>query len=81
MSVPKQHHTKGRRDRRRVRFKIASKKLAACSNCKKMISRHQICPYCGFYKDKEVVSTAKKSKKNNKSVKKEKSAKKEKPKK
>jgi large subunit ribosomal protein L32 len=75
MSVPKQHHTKGRRDRGRVRFKIAAKELTACSNCSKMIQRHKICPYCGFYKSKEVVNTAKKSKKKEKSAKK-----KEKPK-
>jgi hypothetical protein len=28
-----------------------------------MIQWHKVCPYCGFYKSKEVVSTAKKSKK------------------
>jgi large subunit ribosomal protein L32 len=63
MSVPKQRHTKGRRDRRRVRFAIDSKKLNACSHCKKMIKAHQMCPYCGYYKGKEVVDMAKKVKK------------------
>ena len=56
MSVPKQHHTKGRRDRRRVRFAIKSKNLVACSQCKKMVKTHEICPYCGFYKGKEKVA-------------------------
>jgi large subunit ribosomal protein L32 len=69
MSVPKQHHTKGRRDRWRARFKIAAKELFACSNCAKMIQRHKICPYCGFYKDKEAVSVASKSKKKTKGAK------------
>ncbi|MFH0929694.1 MAG: 50S ribosomal protein L32 [Candidatus Moraniibacteriota bacterium] len=63
MSVPKQHHTKGRRDRRRIRFKIETKTLASCSHCKKMIKSHMICPYCGYYKGKEEVKMAKKAKK------------------
>jgi len=63
MSVPKQHHTKGRRDRRRIRFKIETKTLVACSHCKKMIKSHEICPYCGYYKGKEEVKMAKKTKK------------------
>lgn len=60
MSVPKQHHTKGRRDRRRVRFEIDPKKLVACSHCKKAVKQHMTCPYCGFYKGKEVVDMSKK---------------------
>jgi large subunit ribosomal protein L32 len=60
MSVPKQHHTRGRRDRRRVRFEIDSKKLVACSHCKKMAKLHEVCPYCGYYKGKEVVAVKKK---------------------
>ncbi|MDD3487488.1 MAG: 50S ribosomal protein L32 [Candidatus Moranbacteria bacterium] len=64
MSVPKQHHTKGRRDRRRVRFAIGSKGLVACSQCKKQVKPHEACPYCGFYKGKSAVSVkAKKAKK------------------
>jgi large subunit ribosomal protein L32 len=63
MSVPKQHHTKGRRDRRRIRFKIETKTLALCSHCKKMIKAHEICAYCGYYKGKEEVKMAKKTKK------------------
>ncbi len=63
MSVPKQHHTKGRRDRRRIRFKIESKNLVVCSHCKKMIKSHEICSYCGYYKGKEEVDMAKKAKK------------------
>jgi len=70
MSVPKQRHTKGRRDRRRARFKVAQKKLSACSSCSKMILKHQTCPYCGSYKNKEVVNTAKKSKKKKEGAKK-----------
>lgn len=66
MSVPKQHHTKGRRDRRRVRFEISSKNLIACSHCKKMAKPHEVCAYCGYYKGKEVVDMSKKKTKKKK---------------
>ena len=66
MSVPKQHHTKGRRDRRRVRFKIKSKNLIACSHCKKTTKPHEVCAYCGYYKGKEVVAVKKKKTKKKK---------------
>jgi large subunit ribosomal protein L32 len=66
MSVPKQHHTKGRRDRGRVRFAVKSKDLVPCSQCKKMVKPHETCPYCGFYKGKEVVVVKKKATKKKK---------------
>lgn len=66
MSVPKQHHTKGRRDRRRVRFAIEAKNLIACSQCKKMIKPHEVCPYCGFFKGKEMIVVKKKAVKKTK---------------
>ncbi|MDI6778519.1 MAG: 50S ribosomal protein L32 [Patescibacteria group bacterium] len=61
MSVPKQRHTKGRRNRRRANIKIVSKKFVSCSHCSKEIMKHKICPYCGYYKGKEVIDTTKRS--------------------
>ncbi|MFA5871091.1 MAG: 50S ribosomal protein L32 [Parcubacteria group bacterium] len=58
MSVPKQRHTKGRRDRKRARFKIVTKELVACSHCKKMIKQHEACPNCGYYKGKAAIKLA-----------------------
>jgi len=66
MSVPKQRHTKGRRDRRRVRFTIKSKNLVTCSHCKKMTKSHEACAYCGYYKGKEVFVVKKKKAKKKK---------------
>lgn len=63
MSVPKQRHTKGRRNRRRANIKISSKNLIACSHCSKMILKHKICPYCGHYKEKKVIEIKMKKKK------------------
>ena len=63
MGTPKQRHTKGRRDRARVQFKLSPKKLTGCSNCKAVVKGHKVCPKCGYYKGKEVVNTLKKIKK------------------
>ncbi len=63
MSVQKQRHTKGRRDRARVQFEIKNQKLVKCPKCAAMIQPHRACPKCGYYKGKEVVDTLKKIKK------------------
>jgi large subunit ribosomal protein L32 len=66
MPVARQRHTKARRDRARVFYKLKSKKLVECSNCHKDIVPHKACPKCGYYKGKEVVDTMKKINKKKK---------------
>jgi large subunit ribosomal protein L32 len=61
MSVPKQRHTKQRRDAKRGRFKIKTVKTMTCPKCGKRMLPHKACPNCGFYKGKEVVNTLKKN--------------------
>lgn len=63
MPVARQRHTKARRDRARVFYKIKAKKLVVCGNCKAEKEAHIVCPKCGYYKGKEVVDTMKKTKK------------------
>ena len=60
MSVPKQRHTKQRRDRKRERFAIEPIKTQTCPKCGKEKLPHKACAACGFYKGKEVVNTLKK---------------------
>jgi large subunit ribosomal protein L32 len=60
MSVPKQRHTKQRRDRKRERFAIEPIAMQTCPKCAKPKQQHRVCPACGFYKGKEVVNTLKK---------------------
>jgi len=31
--------------------------LVRCPQCKKLIKPHMVCQYCGFYKDKKVITT------------------------
>lgn len=45
---------------------IKAPKFAACSHCNKETLPHTVCPYCGFYKGKEVVNTLKKVEKKEK---------------
>lgn len=66
MPVARQRHTKARRDRARVHYKLESKSLVSCTNCQAKIMPHTACPKCGFYKGKEVIDTMKKINKKTK---------------
>lgn len=61
MSVPKQRHTKQRRDAKRDRFAIETVKTQTCTKCGKEKLSHRVCPHCGFYKGNEIVNTIKKA--------------------
>jgi large subunit ribosomal protein L32 len=62
MPVARQRHTKARRDRARVFYKLKPGNLVECSNCHADIVPHKTCSKCGYYKGKEVVDTMKKVK-------------------
>ncbi len=57
--LPKRKLSRGRRDRRRAHDALESRNLVACSNCGEMRLPHTVCPKCGFYKGREVVSVEK----------------------
>jgi large subunit ribosomal protein L32 len=59
---PKRKHSKGRRDRRRANDALTSPQLVQCSNCGEMRLAHSVCPNCGFYGSKEIISTEAKKK-------------------
>ena len=61
--LPKRKLSKGRRDRRRSQDALKAKNLVACSNCGEMRLPHTVCPSCGFYKGREVVTVEKESSK------------------
>ena len=60
MAVPKQRHTKSKRDRRRVHLRLALPKLVPCPKCGKLKLPHAVCSYCGYYKGREVIDVLKK---------------------
>jgi large subunit ribosomal protein L32 len=60
---PKRKLSKGRRDRRRAHDFLTTSNLVQCSNCGEMRMPHTVCPSCGFYQGREVVSVEKEEKK------------------
>lgn len=60
---PKRKLSKGRRDRRRSQDALVATNLVQCSNCGEMRLSHTVCPKCGYYQGKEVISMEKDSKK------------------
>lgn len=60
MPNPKKKHTRSRRDmRRKANSKLDAVTVVVCSNCGNMRKPHNVCPACGFYKDRVVVAVAK----------------------
>lgn len=59
---PKRKHSKGRRDRRRAHDALEAINLVTCSNCGEVRPQHMVCPNCGFYQGREVVSVEKEQK-------------------
>ena len=61
--LPKRKLSKGRRDRRRSQDALVANNLVQCSNCGEMRMPHTVCPKCGYYQGREVVSMEKEDKK------------------
>lgn len=60
--LPKRKLSKGRRDRRRAHDALVASNLVQCSNCGEMRLSHTVCPKCGFYQGREVISMDKEKK-------------------
>ncbi|OIO46895.1 MAG: 50S ribosomal protein L32 [Parcubacteria group bacterium CG1_02_39_15] len=58
--VPKQRHTKSRRDKRRSQIFLEKPSLAKCPKCGKPVLPHTVCWNCGYYKGTEVIDVLKK---------------------
>ncbi len=63
---PKKRHSRQRQGKRRAAIKLTVLRTVICTNCGKSIPSHKVCKYCGFYKGKRVVNTAKREKKEEK---------------
>ncbi len=55
MPIPKQRHTKGRRNRRRSHHALKKKNLVSCAKCGSANLPHQVCFNCGTYAGREVI--------------------------
>jgi large subunit ribosomal protein L32 len=56
MAVPKQKQSHSRTNKRRSQHKITPPGLHACPHCHSPKLPHRVCPSCGYYKGREVVS-------------------------
>jgi large subunit ribosomal protein L32 len=56
MGVPKRRHSPTRRDKRRAHDGLTAPNIATCPQCHEPVLPHHVCPHCGFYKGKEVVT-------------------------
>jgi large subunit ribosomal protein L32 len=61
--LPKRKLSKGRRDRRRSHDALQAVSLVQCSHCGEMRMQHTVCPKCGYYQGREVISMEKEDKK------------------
>ncbi|PWH20446.1 MAG: 50S ribosomal protein L32 [Anaerolineae bacterium] len=59
---PKRKLSKGRRDRRRAHDALKPRQFVQCSNCGAMRLPHTVCPACGHYQGREVITVEEKKK-------------------
>ena len=62
MAGPFRRTSKTAKRLRRTHFKLSVSGLVTCPNCGNMIQSHRVCPSCGHYNGKQVVSTENKAK-------------------
>ena len=55
MAVPKNRHTKSRRNTKRSHHALSRVQLTACTKCGQLRLPHNICENCGTYKGREYV--------------------------
>ena len=56
MAVPFRRTSKTAKRMRRTHFKLSVSGLVKCPNCGAMIKSHNVCPMCGYYNGKQIVS-------------------------
>ncbi|MCK4519866.1 MAG: 50S ribosomal protein L32 [Candidatus Omnitrophica bacterium] len=66
MAHPKRKHSRSRSRKRRTHQGISSPSLVKCKQCRQPKPTHMVCPFCGYYADKEVVEIQQKEKKKKK---------------
>jgi len=55
MAVPKQRHSKTRRNKRRAHDFLTAPTFVSCPNCNEPKLPHRVCPACGMYKGRQVI--------------------------
>jgi len=63
MAHPKRQHSHQRTNKRRSQWKIKLPSMGPCSQCKKPVLSHRVCPFCGYYKGKMIIEIVSKKEK------------------
>jgi len=57
MALPKKKKSKSKTRMRRAKHdRIALVKLVECPQCGEYMRPHRVCPHCGYYREREVVT-------------------------
>lgn len=56
MGVPKRKVSKARQGERRAHLAISAPPLVECTHCHELKLSHHVCPTCGYYDGREVVT-------------------------
>ena len=55
MALPKRKHSKARRDKSRTHWKLVLPSLSKCPQCVRPVRPHRACPFCGYYRGRQVL--------------------------
>lgn len=55
-TVPKRKTSKSKRNMRRSHHRLAIPNLSSCPDCGEKKQPHVVCPYCGMYKGRQVIT-------------------------
>ncbi|MCB1081743.1 MAG: 50S ribosomal protein L32 [Chlamydiia bacterium] len=58
MAVPRNRHSNARKNSKRAHHAKKEKHVSTCTNCGKMHLPHRMCPFCGYYGGRSVISEA-----------------------
>ncbi|MBI4431395.1 MAG: 50S ribosomal protein L32 [Candidatus Omnitrophica bacterium] len=59
MAHPKRKHSNTRTRKRRSQDFLTSVGVGVCSNCGTAVMPHRICPNCGYYRGRQVITVMK----------------------
>jgi len=62
MPLPKRRHSKQRGRKRRTHWKLTPPTVVDCPHCHEPKLAHRVCPHCGYYAGREVITVAKEQK-------------------
>ena len=56
MPNPTHRHSKTRSRKRRTHYKAVAPSISSCANCGEAKLQHRVCPSCGYYNGRSIVS-------------------------